>query len=181
MVAWTRGRLWYSRLPLLLWLGNILRRHLRDPEYASLFAGLNLGIHELGHYVFAPLGEFMSFAGGSLLQCLAPVAAAWIFWRQEDYFGISVAWCWLGINFFEVARYAGDARAKLLPLVSPSSGDPIHDWNYLLGTLGLLRQDQTIARLFRASATCCMLIGVGTGAWLLWKMYRPEPARDAQF
>jgi hypothetical protein len=178
-LVWTHGRYWQVRLPLLLWLGNILRRSLRDPDYASLFAGLNLGIHELGHFIFAPLGEFMAMAGGSLLQCLAPVAAAWVFWRQEDFFGISVAWCWLGSNLFEVARYAADARSRLLPLVSPVSGDPIHDWNYLLGRAGLLRHDQAIAGLFRISATGCMLIGVGTGAWLLWKMYRPEPDRTA--
>jgi hypothetical protein len=179
-LAWARGRFWYIRLPLVVWLANILRQHLRDRDYVSLFGGLNLGIHELGHFVFAPLGEFMGVAGGSLLQCLAPVVAAWSFWRQEDFFGISVAWFWLGINLFEVARYAGDARAQLLPLVSPVSGDPIHDWNYLLGTLGLLRQDQAIAGLFRASATGCMLIGVVMGAWLLWKMYRPESLSQAE-
>ncbi len=177
-LAWTRGRLWYVRFPLLLWLGNIFRHQLRDQDYASLFAGLNLGIHELGHFVFAPLGEFMGMAGGSILQCLAPIVAAWIFWRQEDYFAISVAWCWLGINLFEVARYAADARSQILPLVSPVSGDPIHDWNYLLGTLGLLRQDQAIAGAIRALASASTLVGLGTGAWLLWKMYRPEPVGD---
>jgi hypothetical protein len=175
-LAWTRGRLWYVRLPLLIWIGNIFRLHLRDPDYGSLFAGLNLGIHELGHFVFAPFGDFMAVAGGSVLQCLAPVVAAWVFWRQEDYFGITVAWCWIGINFFEVARYVADARARLLPLVSPVSGAPIHDWHYLLGRLGLLRQDQVLAASLRAAAAVAMLIGLGTGAWLVWKMYRPEPA-----
>ncbi len=171
-LEWARGRSWHVRLPLLLWLGDILVRHLGAEGYTSLFGGLNLGIHELGHLLFAPLGEFASIAGGTALQLLAPLIGVAMFWRQQDWFGIAVAFCWLGTNLFNVAVYAADARAQLLPLVSPATGDPIHDWAYMLGAVGLLEWDQQIAGLIRISATASMLAGLVLGAWLLLAMYR---------
>lgn len=174
-LEWARGRSWHIRLPLLLWLGYILVRHLGAEDYTSLFGGLNLGIHELGHFLFAPLGEFAAVAGGTVLQLLVPLIGVGMFWRQEDWFGIAVAFCWLGTNLFNVALYAADARAQLLPLVSPASGDPIHDWAYMLGAVGLLEWDQQIAGLIRISAAASMVAGLVLGAWLLLAMYRqPE-------
>ena len=49
----------------------------------------------------------------------------WIFQRQEDYFAHSVAACWLGTSLFNMATYIGDARAQVLPLVSPFGGEDI--------------------------------------------------------
>jgi len=163
------------RLPLLLWFAWILRGHLRDPLYTSLFGGLNLGIHELGHFVFQPLGEFPGVAGGTLLQCLAPIVAMVMFRRQGDWFAIAVAWCWLGTNLFNVATYAADARAQALPLVSPVSGDPLHDWALMLGRLGLLEHDLAIGAALRFAGAATMLVGLAGGAWLLWRMARPLP------
>ena len=54
---WARGRSGWARLPLLLWFGYILRNHLRDPDYESIFGGLNLAIHEAGHIVFDDLTD----------------------------------------------------------------------------------------------------------------------------
>lgn len=174
-LAWARGRSWHVRLPLALWLGYILVRHLGAEEYTSLFGGLNLGIHELGHYLFAPLGELASIAGGTALQLFAPLIGAWLFWRQRDFFAIGVASCWLGTNLFNVAVYAADARARLLPLVSPATGDPIHDWSYMLGAVGLLAWDRQIGGLFRMAGTAAMGAGLLLCAWLLLAMYRqPE-------
>jgi len=175
---WVRGRNGWVRLPLLLWFACILVRHLRDRSYDSLFGGLNLGIHELGHLVFSPLGEFLGVAGGTILQLAAPLIAGVLFLRQRDWFAIAVASCWLGTNLFEVARYAGDARARRLPLVSPTSGDPLHDWSYLLRRLGLLRHDLAIAGGLRFLAAVAMLAGLVAGTWLVWNMVRrPTPER----
>ncbi len=175
---WARGRNGWVRLPLLLWFGYILVRHLRDRRYDSLFGGLNLGIHELGHLVFAPFGQFLGIAGGTILQLAAPLVAAALFRRQRDWFAVAVASCWLSTNLFGVARYAGDARARLLPLVSPTSGDPIHDWGFMLGRLGLLPRDTAIADGLRFLAVVAMLAGLAAGSWLVWHMLRgAAPAR----
>jgi hypothetical protein len=170
--AWASGRNPWVRLPLLAWLAWVFARHLGDADYASIFAGLNLGIHELGHFVFAPLGEFMAIAGGTLLQCLAPVIAAFMFRRQGDWFAIAFALCWLGTNAFAIAPYAADARAQELPLVSPIDGVPVHDWYYLLERTRLLEQDYLVSGLFRLAGMACMAAGLGFGVWLLLIMYR---------
>jgi len=175
-LVWCQEKRWWGwRLPFLLFFAYILVRHLASPDYQSIFKGLNLGIHELGHFVFGFLGEFMGVAGGTLLQCLVPIGSMAMFLRQRDFFAIAVCFGWLSTNLFDVATYAGDARAMELPLVSPGVGDVIHDWNYLLGQTGLLKADQTIAFLFRAGGVLTMLVCLIAGGWLLWKMARPSP------
>ncbi len=139
---WAQGRLWWARLPLLIYLGYVLARHIADPAYRSMFGGINLGIHEIGHYVFAPLGDFFGAFGGTILQCLAPVISTAVFYRQRDYFAISFCFGWLSMNLFGVARYVGDARAMVLPLVTPGGGYAKHDWNYLLGRMHMLQFDR---------------------------------------
>ena len=177
--AWCTGRSWLLRLPLLLWFGWILVRHWGSPTYQSLFKPLNLGIHELGHYLFAPLGQFVGIAGGSILQCLAPILSMGMFLRQRDFFAIVVCLGWLSTNIFDVATYAGDASAMALPLVSPGGGDVIHDWNYLLGRLGLLGWDGLLAFVLRVAASADMIATIALGAWLLWTMARLKGSREA--
>lgn len=180
--AWCRGRSWLVRLPFLVWFAYILVRHFASPLYRSLFGALNFGLHEFGHFAFRPLGEFMMYAGGSLFQCLVPALSPLMFYRQRDFFAVAVCFGWLSTNLFDVATYAADARAMDLPLLSVGGGDTRHDWNYLLEAMGLLRQDAAIGFLFRAAAALSMLVCLAAGAWLLWKMARPEgetPGQDA--
>jgi hypothetical protein len=154
----------------------IFQQHLTDNQASDVFSGLNLGIHEIGHSLFAPLGEFMTVLGGSLLQCLVPVIAIPMFLRQRDYFAIAISFGWLSTNLFGVATYAADARRQELPLVSPgfaaNSEEITHDWNWLLSHTHLLLYDQQIAQLLRLSATLCMLICLTWGSQLCWQMLR---------
>jgi hypothetical protein len=175
-----RGKSWVARVPFLLLSLWIWISHASDPLYRSLFGGLNLGIHELGHFVFGPLGDLPGVFGGSLLQCLAPIVAMVMFVRQRDYFAGAFAWCWLATNCFEVATYAGDAVRMQLPLVTPGGGHPIHDWNYLLGDLGWLRYTDRIAGLYRVSGHLAMIAGVAGMSWILAKMVASakRPARS---
>ncbi|MCA9002793.1 MAG: hypothetical protein KDB61_12775, partial [Planctomycetes bacterium] len=148
-----------ARIPVLLVLAYWGLRHMLDPEYTTLFAGINLGIHEAGHEVFRGAGEFLLAAGGTILQCMAPLAAAGVFFRQKDYFAVSFALFWLADNLFSVAQYMGDARALNLPRVSMertigwANGDPSgHDWHYMLRELGLLSADRVLAGALRLGA-----------------------------
>jgi hypothetical protein len=158
-----------------LWILWVWVHHVTTEEYQSLLKGLNLGIHELGHMVFAPLGQFMSVAGGSILQCLVPVIGMLMFVRQRDPFAVFFAFGWLGTCFFDVADYVADARTMELHLVSPFAGgddEIIHDWNWLLSHMGLLTQDQAIAGLFRFAAHASFALCMAGGAWTLWRMGR---------
>jgi hypothetical protein len=60
-----------------------------------------------------------------------------------------------------------------LPLVSPFGGDAIiHDWNFLLARMGVLRYDALLAGGVRGIAVMVMLACLVSGAWLLREMYR---------
>lgn len=175
MLKWCANhRLWYVRLPFLLWFVYILVNHLADPVYSSLFGAINLGVHELGHFVFMPFGEFLHAAGGTILQCAAPVIVMAGFYRIRDYFAISVCFGWLSTNFFSVATYVADARARILPLVTPGGVEAKHDWFYLLGRLGLLNQDLTIAFLIRIAAVVSMFVCLAGGVYMICRMIKPR-------
>jgi len=174
-----RGKVWWYRAPLLLPLGWILLQHVRAEDYSSIFSGLNLAIHEAGHLLFMWSGnDFLTVGGGTMLQCLCPVFAGIVFYRQRDFFAITIALFWLGTNFAHIAPYAADARAQLLPLVSPFPGAPGHDWNYLLGTMGLLRQDQLVGGAFRAAGILTMGASLWRSIWVLRIMAGLDGAND---
>lgn len=141
---------------------------LSDPGRGSLLAGVDLAIHETGHLVFGPFGEFIGFAGGTLFQLIMPAAFVVYFARRGDRHSASVALWWVGQNFGHIAVYAADARAQELPLV----GGGEHDWAYMLGSLGLLSHDQGIARTFKAVG---FVLIVGASMWGLLTAARPSP------
>jgi len=171
--AWAgEGRSWPLRAVLLAVLAYFGLRHLADPEYGSIFSGITLGVHELGHLLFSPLGHWLGAAGGSIMQVAAPVAVAYGFLRQRDYFAIAVAGAWEAMSLSNLATYVADARAQELPLVSPVSGDPEHDWNYLLSSVGMLRQDTLLAGLVRLAAFAALASSLAFGAWLCVRMAR---------
>lgn len=174
---WAEGRWWAPRLALWIYLAYAAFRHLEDPEYSSfLFGAVTFGVHELGHVVLSPLGEFLGIAGGSLAQILAPilVGLGFLYWQQDgepqrDYFALAVAGVWLAFSLHHLALYVGDARRQLLPLLGLSS-DPLHDWAYLLGHFGLLDHDRRLASLIRLAALLTSLLSLGFSAWLLKRM-----------
>lgn len=174
---WARGRLWQWRLPLLVYLGYTGFRYLGDPSYWSVWSGITLGIHELGHVLFSAFGEFMTVAGGSLSQLAAPIVAGALLARQRDYFGAAVCAAWLSFSLCGLATYVADARTEELPLVS-LSGEAEHDWTYLLFRTGLLRQDETIARAMRGAAAVVLVAALAAGAHLCLVMGRTRPAQE---
>ena len=106
--------------------------------------GVNLIFHKAGHVILFWGGQFLSVLGGSLFQVLVPAACAVAFLWRGDAFGAGLCGIWTGQSLVGVSRYMADARAQALPLLG---GDGvIHDWNYLLGRLGLLAWDRTLGR-----------------------------------
>lgn len=166
---WCRGRSWIWRAPLLLYLAYVGIRHLGDPSYGSLFAGITFGIHELGHLILSGAGRFLAIAGGSLAQIAAPAAAGLLLLRQRDYFGVTVAGAWLAFSLYNLATYIGDARLQDLPLLGFTE-DPVHDWNALLSMLGILSWDSALAFLTRATAFVIWGASLAFGLWLCWRM-----------
>lgn len=120
---------------------------IREPLRRSFFLldGADLIIHEAGHPIFGLLGNhWLMMAGGTLLQLIMPLAFWWDFRRRDHPRSALVCLAWVGQNFFHIGRYAADARAQDLPLV----GGGVHDWTYLLETVGLLTHDIGVGRAF---------------------------------
>jgi hypothetical protein len=182
--GWCAGRTWTWRAPVLLWMAWIGGRQFLDAEYESLFGLLNLGIHELGHPLLGCCGTFLGVAGGTIAQCAVPLGSMAMFRRQPDWFAIAVCGGWFGTNCHGVARYCADARAGQLQLFSPfgGGGHVVHDWEYLLETLGLLHWDGALAAAWRGAAHLSSVAGLAFGGWLLWQMARggaPPPVPRA--
>jgi hypothetical protein len=119
---------------------------------------MDLIIHEAGHYIFFIFGTFINMAGGSLLQLIMPVLFAFSFFRTEQNFSGSLMMYWLAINFFNVGQYAADAVSMNLPLLG--GDNVIHDWNYLLSTLGFLQETQIIANVIYFIGILCIIAGL---------------------
>ena len=170
LARWCEGRNGFVRIPFLIGFLYIFLKLLRDPAYQSILGALNLGIHEFGHLLFSPLGEFMGVAGGTITQLAVPFYGMYNFYRQDDYFSIVLCGGWLSTNFYNVAIYAADARAMALPLVSPFGGDVYHDWNYLLAQTGLLNSDTMIGGIFRMLGFLSMTVTLALGSWMVWLM-----------
>ncbi len=173
---WSSDRIWWWRAPILAWCFYIAVRHMADPLYTSLFGGINLGIHEAGHLVLSFMPKLIMAFGGTLFQCAAPAVAAWLFLRQPDYFAVPFCGAWLADNLYGVAAYMGDARAMELPLVSVGGGEADHDWNYMLGALGLLNFDTALAAFVRAAAFILMAASIAGMAWVIWTIARAKRA-----
>jgi hypothetical protein len=179
--SWCAGKAWPPRLALLLVLAYPSLRVLHDPsEHVGLFGGLTLAIHEGGHILWSPFGEWMGVAGGSLTQLLGPLVCSVLLVRtQDDYFGGAILGLWLSDSMATLSVYVADARAQALDLVSIGSGDPLHDWNYLLGRAGLLGQDQHLAGLLHLASWGVFLATLAACAWMLLLMRASPEAEDA--
>lgn len=170
MRAWCAGRNWWWRALLFAYLALQVLKPLREQGEWTLFSGIIFGAHEFGHLFWIPLGEWMSVAGGSLTQLLVPIGAAALVWRGRDWFGVAVGGLFLATSLAELSWYIADARNEMLDLVSFSEEGAIHDWNYLLGSIGRLDSDQAFARFTRLLAWLVLLSSTALTLRLCWWM-----------
>jgi hypothetical protein len=127
-----------------------------DPYQWHLIDGVNLVIHEAGHLIFSPLGEFMMIAGGSLFQVIMPALFVGYFSYNGKYYSAALVLFWVGESILNVSVYAGDSLALQLPLLGGE--DSVHDWNYLLSSLNLLPATAKIAGAIRLLGTATILL-----------------------
>lgn len=166
----TGGR-WWVRAPLLAVLAWIGWRIFENPLAPSIFDGITLGFHEMGHAFFSWSGHrILTAAGGTLFQLGVPLAAAlYLLLRQNDPFGATVCLFWLGTALVGAGIYAADARAQALPLVSPFGPVDVdsHDWTVVLMKYGMLSRDEVIGGWLQRTGFVAMLVSLLLGAWVL--------------
>ena len=170
MRAWCAGRHWWWRALLFAYLALQVLKPLGEQGDWTLFSGIIFGAHEFGHLFWAPFGEWMGAAGGSLTQLLVPIGAAALVWRGRDWFGVAVCGLFIATSLAELSWYIADARTEMLDLVSFSEEGAIHDWNYLLGSVGRLDSDLAFARFARLLAWIVLLCSAALTLRLCWWM-----------
>ena len=118
-------------------------------------------IHETGHLLFRPFGQFMMVAGGSLFQVIMPAIFVAYFVWQRSFYSAAVVLLWVGQSLINVYIYAADAVVMRLVLTSGLTGSEgsFHDWNYLLTTVGLLGSTKTVAGIIRLLGTFTIIAG----------------------
>ncbi|MEK6280113.1 MAG: hypothetical protein AABN95_07135 [Acidobacteriota bacterium] len=129
-----------------------------DPYQWHLIDGVNLVIHEAGHLIFSPFGEFMTIAGGSLFQVIMPALFVGYFWYHGKYYSAAFLLFWVGQSILNVSVYAGDSLTLELPLLGGQ--DATHDWHFLLNSLNLLQSTATIAGAIRLIGTVTILVAI---------------------
>jgi hypothetical protein len=151
----------------LIFYSLFLLQAARGQGILLLMDGVFVPIHEGGHLLFRFFGEFVSVAGGTILQLLVPVllASYFLFHRQTQ--GVAFCLFFMFEQFLPISTYMADARAQDLPLLTIGDAeDVIHDWNYLFGKIGVLEHDIQIAGFVHFVGWLGMIAIV---VWLLWR------------
>ena len=141
----------------------------------SFMHAILLPIHEAGHVLFRPFGEFMTVLGGSLFQVSLPFAIGVAFlWRQHDAFGAAICLWWTGASLVDLAPYIWDSLDPQIVLLGGRTGeDGGHDWIYLLGRFNAIPRAHAYGAFAHHLGTLAMAGAVGWGIWWLVKK-RPQ-------
>jgi hypothetical protein len=179
-----------GRLPLGFQLGIFLALFLWGASFVlrgfgaaadSVLHYVHLPFHEAGHILFMPFGRFVMTLGGSFMQLAIPlVCLATLLVKTRDPFGASLALFWTGHSLIDLAPYIADARALELVLVGGFTGAEVegHDWEYLLGTLGMLEYDRLLGRMAHALGVALILMALTWGGTVLWRRMLRIRERD---
>lgn len=147
---------------------------------------LGFVIHELGHLVFRLAGTTLSVMMGTGFQWLLPAGAIWMFLKQRDGAAACYAVCWLAASLNDSVDYIADARTQQGDLTlslrfwsmvdgrEVGAEETIHDWNYMLGGLGLLQWDHWIAGAVRATSIMLAIAACVAVGYLFWRSMVPR-------
>lgn len=122
-----------------------------------LFDWFDLGVHEAGHLLAAPLPEIAMFLAGSFAQVAFPLAMAWYFaLRRRDRAAGAFCLVWAGSSLWDVSVYAADAVAQRLPLV----GGGQHDWAFILRHFDALHLTERVAAALDTAGAALAVAGL---------------------
>lgn len=160
-----------ARIALVLFAAWYIGRPVRNPFDYVLLRDVVLAVHEAGHMLFMPFGEFMMVLGGTLFQVTLPLVFVGYFALKRDFYAACFLLFWEALSLTDAALYIGDARERQLPLLS---GDPTsHDWTWLLIQLNALQHDRSIASAVRAIGVLAYIAALGGSLYFAWHLGRP--------
>ena len=162
---------WLARIALLaaiaLWGTSVVFGRMSDP--AGVLHLTVILFHEAGHVFFAPFGETLRVAGGTLGQLLVPVACGVALHRRGDNFGAAIAAAWLALSLIDASVYAYDAADPVLPLIGGGTGaDSFHDFVFLFDRFGQLAHARGWAVLMKVVGGLVLSASLAWAAVLLF-------------
>ena len=163
-----------------VWGWRLYAMDVGDADIMNSFMHLIvLPIHEAGHMLFMPFGRFISVLGGSLLQVLLPLVlmASFMFGfggSRRDNFAAALMLWWAAVSIIDVAPYIWDAFDPKMMLLGGKTGAESdgHDWQNILGDLGLIKRAHLLAGIAHALGLIVMLLAYAWGATLLYLQFR---------
>lgn len=156
---------------LAVWSWFLFGYDYRDGEInGSFMHNILLPIHEAGHVLFRPFGEFMMVLGGSLFQLALPfgISVAFIV-KNRDNFGAAIGLWWTSVSLVDLSPYIYDALQPQLVLLGGRTGaeNGPHDWIYLLMALGQLDNAQRWGSFVHACGGLLMVAALVWGMTIL--------------
>jgi len=163
--AWT----WRAtRIPILVVLGLFTISHLFLGSEWVFIDGVNLLLHEAGHFLWGWGNVAQQALGGTIGQLMWPAMfACYFYWYQNERFATFACVWWFGQNFMSISNYMTDAVPRRLPLI----GSEQHDWEFLFKRWDVYDKSIEIARVFHIIGATIM---IGSLAWLVWRTVRPD-------
>lgn len=130
-------------------------------------------IHEFGHILFLPFGEFLHLLGGSLFQVGLPLAfGAVLLVKNRDPFAAAVTLWWSAVEVMDVAPYVYDAAKPQHILLTGRTGDTgAHDFIDVLGDLGLLERAQGIGYGVHHFGVLMMGAAIAWAGLTVWRQF----------
>jgi len=162
---------WLGRIALLTvvagWGVSIVFGRMTDPP--SVLHLTVILFHEAGHVLFAPFGETLRVAGGTLGQLLVPLACVVALQRRGDNFGAAIASAWLALSLVDASVYAYDAFDPVLPLIGGGTGsDSFHDFVFLFERSGQLAHARGWAVLMKVVGALALSVSLVWAAVLVF-------------
>jgi hypothetical protein len=131
-------------------------------RFVPLLSLVDLGFHELGHFVTYVLPwDIVTAAMGSIAQVAVPFGcAAYFYVMRAERVSAAVCLAWAGTSAWGVHVYVADAPYERLELIG---GD--HDWAFILDDLGSMDAAAGLARLVWLFGLACVSAALALCAW----------------
>jgi hypothetical protein len=157
---------------LALWGIFLFAYDYRTSEIDTSFMhNILLPIHEAGHVLFMPFGDFMNILGGSLLQITLPFGIGMaFFWINKDNFAAAIGMWWGSASLLDLSPYIYDARHPQLILLGGHTGeDGPHDWISLLTVFAQLHNSQRWGMFVHTIGGMLMFVALSWAMAVLWR------------
>lgn len=162
---------------ILAWNWSLVGYDYRSAEInGSFMHNIIIPIHEAGHVLLSPFGQFMMMLGGSLFQLALPVALCIAFMRiNRDNFGAALCLCWASISLVELSAYIYDSLHPEMVLIGGYTGeDGPHDWIYLLNAVGQLHNARHWGAFTHFLGSLLAFSALAWAAAVLWRQWMSQ-------